>query len=404
MVHSALRAGVLVACATGALMASQGIAGETAFAQPAPRAHTPTTAPPANARARTAARTVAQAERDRSAAATQAERLRAQAAHNTSEIAALDQRLVDAGRRRADAEAAATDAEARLAALRQQQQVESAQYRDDHNSLEAALVAAAFAQRQWEPSLIHIGLMAAAAAPMFATRMHSTSQALDEARQRDAEIAEEERNLAAAQEAIDSERADVLTLLTQRRARQSELINDADVADQRARRFAAEARSLRELAQRLQAQNISRGASAAPGVVPAAWLAPAEGSIARPFGARVAGGPAAQGVTLRTRRGAQVIAPAAGQVAYAGPFRGYGQVLILNRPDGYAVVLAGMGAMRTRIGEHVVAGQPVGEMANSDTAAPELYVEIRRNGQPIDPARWLAGHGLTASAGSDSAP
>jgi septal ring factor EnvC (AmiA/AmiB activator) len=395
MVHGALRAGVLAAGAAGALLASPGIFTSTASAEPAHRLD-------ASSRS-TRPRTAAQAERDGANATAQAARLRAQAQRNTAEIAALDQRLVDAGRRRAEAEAAATDAEARLAALRAQQAQDTTQYHDDRNSLESALVAAAFAQRQWEPSLLHIGMMAAAAAPVFASNMHQTSQALEAARQRDAEIAEEERNLVAAQAAIDAERADVITLLAQRRAKQSELVNDADVADERARRFAAEARSLRELAQRLQARSTMRSVPGAPSSIPAAWLAPAEGTIVRPFGVRASGGPAAQGATLRTRANAQVVAPTSGQVAYAGPFRGYGQVLILNRSDGYAVVLAGLGAMRTRVGDRVVAGQPVGEMSSSDTAAPELYVEVRRNGQPIDPARWLAGHGLTAAAGSDSA-
>jgi septal ring factor EnvC (AmiA/AmiB activator) len=99
---------------------------------------------------------------------------------------------------------------------------------------------------------------------------------------------------------------------------------------------------------------------------------------------------------VRTRPGAQVVAPASGEVAYAGLFRSYGQVLILNVDGGYAVVLTGLDTINARVGERVRAGQPVGEMSANVTAAPELYVEVRRNGQPVDPGRWLTARGLAA--------
>jgi septal ring factor EnvC (AmiA/AmiB activator) len=121
--------------------------------------------------------------------------------------------------------------------------------------------------------------------------------------------------------------------------------------------------------------------------------------VVRSFGAREAGGPASQGVALQTRASAQVSAPAAGRVAYAGQFRSYGQVLILNLDGGYVLVLTGLGDIHARVGDLVSAGQPVGEMPASDTPAPELYVEVRRNGQPVDPGRWLSARGLSAGRG-----
>jgi septal ring factor EnvC (AmiA/AmiB activator) len=91
-----------------------------------------------------------------------------------------------------------------------------------------------------------------------------------------------------------------------------------------------------------------------------------------------------------------VVSPAAGEVSYAGVFRSYGQVLILNLDGGYALVLTGLDSIRARVGDTVRAGQPVGEMTASDTPAPELYVEVRRDGQAVDPGRWLNGRGMTA--------
>jgi septal ring factor EnvC (AmiA/AmiB activator) len=104
-------------------------------------------------------------------------------------------------------------------------------------------------------------------------------------------------------------------------------------------------------------------------------------------------------VVLHTRAGAQVVSPAAGEVAFAGAFRSYGNVLILNLDGGYAVVLTGLETIRARVGETVRAGQPVGEMPAADTTAPELYVEVRRDGRPLDPGRWLSARGLTAERG-----
>jgi septal ring factor EnvC (AmiA/AmiB activator) len=95
-------------------------------------------------------------------------------------------------------------------------------------------------------------------------------------------------------------------------------------------------------------------------------------------------------MTVRTRAGAQVLAPTAGRVAYSGPFRSYGIVLILDLDNDYAIVFTGMNEILVNVGQRVLAGQPIAEMAADATPAPELYVEVRRAGSPIDPARWLS--------------
>lgn len=377
MAHGAARASALVACATGALAMFSGLG--AADAQPA--------------------RTVAQVEHDRSTAAVRATRLRAQAAAARDEVNALNNRLVESGRRRAEAEAAATTAEQRLRALRLQLVADGARYQHDRDAFESALVAAAFAERRGERSAVRVGIFAAAAAPTFHDAERSTSAALARGHALDEQISQEQSVLADAQLAIDAERAELVTLAAQRRAAQNALADDAAAAERRVQRLAAEARNLRELAARIQAASQRRSRATTPSgpqVIPAAWHAPAEGSILRNFGARDAGGPPQQGATLRTRARAQVVSPAAGEVAYAGLFRSYGQVLILNLDGGYVLVLTGLENTRARVGDRVQAGQPVGEMPNSDTSAPELYVEVRRNGQPIDPARWLIARGLAA--------
>ena len=96
----------------------------------------------------------------------------------------------------------------------------------------------------------------------------------------------------------------------------------------------------------------------------------------------------AKGITITSRAGAQVVAPFDGTVAFAGVFRGYGQLLIIGHSEGYHTLLAGMGHLDAVVGQRVLAGEPVGVMDNE--GAPALYVELRRDGQPINPLPWLA--------------
>jgi septal ring factor EnvC (AmiA/AmiB activator) len=321
--------------------------------------------------------------------------LRSQADAARAEVGALDRRMVETGRRRSETESAAAAAEQRLQALRAQIDTDARVGRHARNAFESALIAAAFAERRAERPAVRAGIFARAAAPALGAEQQRRARALADGRRLEAAIAEEQSVLADAQSAIDSERGELVTLLAQRRAVQTTLVRNAAAAERRARTLAAEARTLRELAQRVQPVSARRGSSG-PSVIPAAWLAPAEGRIVRAFGTREGGGPASQGAVLHTRAGAQVISPTAGEVAYAGVFRSYGNVLILNLDGGYALVLTGLETIRARVGDTVRAGQAVGQMAASDTTAPELYVEVRREGQPVDPGRWLNARGLTA--------
>lgn len=127
---------------------------------------------------------------------------------------------------------------------------------------------------------------------------------------------------------------------------------------------------------------------------------PVTGRIKRRFGADDGNGAVMLGDMLATQSGAIVTAPADGNVLYAGPFRSYGQLLILNAGDGYHVVLAGMSRISVVTGQSVLAGEPVGAMgearvastsaSKNGNATPELYVEFRKDGKPVDPAPWWA--------------
>jgi septal ring factor EnvC (AmiA/AmiB activator) len=99
------------------------------------------------------------------------------------------------------------------------------------------------------------------------------------------------------------------------------------------------------------------------------------------------------GITYATLPGAQVIAPADGKVLFAGPYHKEGQVLILEITTGYDVVLAGIGRVTVRLGDQLLAGEPIGSMPTNSgpDAGPlmRLYFELRQNGKGLDPEPWF---------------
>ena len=120
------------------------------------------------------------------------------------------------------------------------------------------------------------------------------------------------------------------------------------------------------------------------------FLFPARGQLVSRFGQTTAPGVSSRGIVIETRPAARVVAPFDGTVAFAGPFRDYGQLLIIAHGEGYHTLLSGLSRIDAIVGQRVLAGEPVGVMASASDANPQLYVEIRREGRPINPLAWLA--------------
>ncbi len=168
-------------------------------------------------------------------------------------------------------------------------------------------------------------------------------------------------------------------------------------AEDRARRDAQDAARQRRDADAAAARNRQAALArpAGPGLRGQA-VSPVDGSITRPFGHAGEAGPAT-GASLTAAPGARVVSPCAGRVVFAGPFRSFGQLLIVDCGGGYHFVLAGFERLDAAVGQNVAAGAPVGVMPGWDprasTARPLLYVELRHDGQPVDPAPYLRGKG-----------
>jgi septal ring factor EnvC (AmiA/AmiB activator) len=120
------------------------------------------------------------------------------------------------------------------------------------------------------------------------------------------------------------------------------------------------------------------------GVIP-----PVVGRVVASFGQATEDGTKSQGIVFETLPGAQVVAPHDGQAVFRGPFRSYGELLIIEHANGYHTLLAGLGRTDIVVGQWLLAGEPVGVMDVLESGRPRLYVEFRRYGNPIDPWPWL---------------
>lgn len=115
---------------------------------------------------------------------------------------------------------------------------------------------------------------------------------------------------------------------------------------------------------------------------------PARGSIAVAYGEETSKGVTSKGISIKTRPQAQVISPYDGSVIFAGPFRGYGKLIIIEHGEGYMSLLAGMENIDCEVGQMLLAGEPIGQMPDHDGS--NLYVELRKNNKPVDPQAWIA--------------
>ena len=257
---------------------------------------------------------------------------------------------------------------------------------------------------------IRAAILMSEAAPALANRAGdlraqiTTIDALAEATR------EQQANLLRATSAADARREEIAALAEEKRRASASLDAEMTAARANARKLADEAASLRELLDGLAksappapsvkpgqkpaaSKPAARAASPAPArpaatAAAAAPLSPVVGTPLRRFG-RVIEGQKQEGLTLSARAGATVVAPLDARVQYSGPFRTYGQMAILDVGNDVLVVVSGMEALFPEAGQWVLAGEPIGRMADQKSPSPQLYLEVRRKGQPVDPETWL---------------
>ncbi len=198
---------------------------------------------------------------------------------------------------------------------------------------------------------------------------------------------------------LKSHQEALAALVDKRQSLYQQTESDRQAEEERAQKIADQAKDLRDLVARIEEQEKAEQAQEARRKAhtrKAFSLAP-EGHFASGAGLPVAGevkirfgqsdglGTTSHGITVVARPGATVTAPSAGIVRFAGPFRGYREILILEHPAGYLSLIAGMSRISASLGASIGAGEPVGTMDDRADSRPELYYELRRNGQFVDP-------------------
>ncbi len=116
---------------------------------------------------------------------------------------------------------------------------------------------------------------------------------------------------------------------------------------------------------------------------------PVSGRVVQRYGQDLGFGQSAKGIKIRTRPSAQLIASHDGQIAFAGPFRDHGLIIIIEHLGGYHTILSGLESANVITGQWVLSGEPIGVMSKTKKNGLELYVELRREGKPLNPLRWF---------------
>lgn len=393
-----------------------------------------------------------------------AETLKAAAAALAAEIEELRGKSIGVARRAQDLESEMTTAEETLEALHAEEQAKTADLASRREQLGRTLGAlqrlaleppeAALARSERPVDSARAALLLQVAIPALEERAASLRAELGDLALLRTRIALERDGLAAAAAALGSERDRLAALLARKAELQTATEAEREAAEARIARLAGEARDLRELTQRLEAERLQAErlaaeqraleearaaaarqeaarqeaeatrqvaeaaareaeASAAERAVEqraqqlarlappasmrpfpqseASLTLPVRGEVVRLYGQESRSpGSTDKGISIRARAGAQVVAPFDGQVAYAGPFRGYGLILIIDHGGRYHTILAGFDRIDAVVGQWVLAGEPIARMGDAAGDSPELYFELRRTGQAINPLPWLA--------------
>ena len=121
---------------------------------------------------------------------------------------------------------------------------------------------------------------------------------------------------------------------------------------------------------------------------PVRYLLPVAGRLVTGFGTVAAGQAQSRGISILAAGGAQVVAPGAGRVAFAGPYRGYGLIVIIEHSGGWTSLVTGLAQLDCRVGDQLVAG---GSLGRAGPDRPLLTLELRRQGQSVNPLDFVSG-------------
>lgn len=360
-------------------------------------------------------------EAERAAMLRQLAALEAAGSTVAGDIETLERDLISAALESQRREEQAMSAEFKLISLRARLDAARTELIEGESALEDLMASLAISGRHRPPALltqpqnanqaIRAAILMGEVTPQVQNRATALSEEIADLRRIERQVLREQKALAAAEAALDLKQAEISQLTAAKRAAFEDVTADAAALRARADALGTQASTIRELIAALEASapgaprlkprlvfadqppaaSIQQASLPRPTVSqPLGVLAtPAAGRMIRTWGEKMPGGTKSEGVAYATRSGAQVAAPVDGKVEFSGPFRSYGQLLILSTSDGYHVLLSGMSSSYVAVGQSVKQGEPVARMAERVNGEPELYMEVRKSGKPMNPANWM---------------
>ena len=338
-----------------------------------------------------------------------------------NDLEALERDLIAAAMESQRREEQATSAELKLVSLRSRLSMARSDLVEGEDTLEDLMASLALSGRHRPPALltqpqdanqaIRAAILMGEVAPQVKEKTTLLTSEITKLRRLERQVLREQKVLAAADAALALKQEEITQMTTAKRSAFEDVNADAALLRQRAQSLGDKANSIRELiaaleaaapgaprlkprltyAQKPEPRLTTRASLPRPTVSqPLGVLAtPATGRMVRAWGDRMPGGAKSESVAFATRSGAQVSAPISGTVEFSGPFRSYGQLLILSTSDGYHVLLWGMSSSYVSVGQSVQQGEPVAKMADRASSEPELFMEVRKGGEPMNPAKWM---------------
>ncbi len=213
------------------------------------------------------------------------------------------------------------------------------------------------------------------------------------------EIYKEKQNLKSANEIMSREKTALKRLINRKSELRGKLITETEENQIKIKKLAMNAKSLKVLIKNLgfrKNESLDNNVSTSKlnnnrfdyskGKLPL----PVNGKIKISYGEKNKIGTKSKGLTVETIAQASVITPHDGEIVFAGPFRNYGNLLIISYGNGYHILFSGLELINGYVGKWIMAGEPVGKMGlNINQTKPELYIELRKNGEPINPSKWI---------------
>ncbi|MBX7513900.1 peptidoglycan DD-metalloendopeptidase family protein [Qipengyuania sp. GH38] len=261
--------------------------------------------------------------------------------------------------------------------------------------------------------VVHTRAALSAAMPVVRERTASLRSELDLARNLEKRQLETLANLRSAEASLENRKRNMLALAEKERLLAQRAAGGASREAERALFLAEEARDLDALVGGLEANAAVRSRLAAlpgpvlrPGSAPAAaqgptalprpvpsataapehYILPVAGRVVTGFGDPDAAGERSSGLVLATRSRAQAVAPGAGRVVFAGPYRGFGSITIIEHENGWTSLVTGLSRLSVTVGQEVAAGSPLGQGGTSESL---VSLELRRDGEPVNPLDHL---------------